>query len=288
MSEPTVNFKFKRNQRKPSARTLIRTSDGDTPVIDQPVRMVSCDTPEKAAYAGAPEKSQPKLDTCRERFETGFYDELPKGLTDYLTKKLTSDAAERHITAGNRATEIFDNLLSTRLVKDDGSRRKVATIPTGEVVDRYGRLLAYLAPWYSGSKKDPVPPKDDPRRQTFNLDMVETGWASFFPVYPSLPENDDFNRAIQAASGAWAKKHGAWKEFGANLLLAYEFRMCIKLGTARTKKAGMNAAFQRVCVDLRNLKVMGKFNFHKVPPCYRMWIWEGDLAQAKMDLGLSE
>ena len=38
----------------PDPHTLSRISDGDTPVIDQPVRMVSVDTPEKAEYAGLP------------------------------------------------------------------------------------------------------------------------------------------------------------------------------------------------------------------------------------------
>ena len=35
--------------------------------------MVSCDTPEKAIYAGKPEVSQPKLDKCKERLEGSFY-----------------------------------------------------------------------------------------------------------------------------------------------------------------------------------------------------------------------
>jgi endonuclease YncB( thermonuclease family) len=73
--------------------------------------------------------------------------------------------------------------------------------------------------------------------------MVENGWAAFYPIYPSLPQNDDFNRAIKAASKAWTKKLGAWKKYGTNFLLAHEFRMCIKLGTAKTKKAGMKDAF---------------------------------------------
>jgi hypothetical protein len=59
-------------------------------------------------------------------------------------------------------------------------RRKVATVPTGELIDRYGRLLAYLAPWFSGSARDPLPPRDDPQRRTFNLDMVEAGWGRCF------------------------------------------------------------------------------------------------------------
>lgn len=286
MSVPTVNFQFKRTLRNPTAKSLIRTSDGDTPVIEQPIRMVSCDTPEKAHYAGGPNKAQPKLDACRQRLQNGFYSDLPQGLIDYLVERLTNDAAANHIEAANQASLEYEKLLNTRLIKDNGSIRKLAVIPTGEIVDRYGRMLSYLAPWFSGSASDPLPPKGDPKRETFNLNMIENGWAAFFPIYPSLPQNDDFNRAIAAAADAWQKKRGVWKKYGRKFLLAYEFRMCIKLGTAKTKKAGMDKAFQRVCVDLRNVKIKGKYDFCKVTPCYRLWVWEEDLPQATTDLGL--
>jgi hypothetical protein len=66
------------------------------------------------------------------------------------------------------------------------AQRPVATIPTGEVIDRYGRMLPYLAPWFSGGASDPLPPWDDAARPTFNLDMVAGGWAAPFMVFPSL------------------------------------------------------------------------------------------------------
>jgi len=62
--------------------------------------------------------------------------------------------------------------------------------------------------------------------------------------------------------------------------------MCIKLGTAESSEKGMKNAFQRICIDLRNLKIMGKFGFYDVPLCYRLWVWEEDLDLAKLDLGL--
>ena len=67
-----VNFNFQRNIRAATAKKLIKTSDGDTPLIEQPIRMVSCDTPEKSHYAGKPEISQPKLDRCKQRLENGY------------------------------------------------------------------------------------------------------------------------------------------------------------------------------------------------------------------------
>jgi endonuclease YncB( thermonuclease family) len=43
-----VGFDFPRTIRSAQPRQLARTSDGDTPVIDQPIRMVSIDTPENS------------------------------------------------------------------------------------------------------------------------------------------------------------------------------------------------------------------------------------------------
>ena len=63
--------------------------------------------------------------------------------------------------------------------------------------------------------------------------------------------------------------------------------MCIKLGTAQSSQDGINEAFQRLCLDLRNFEIVGKFGFSEVPPPYRLWIWEKDLEKAKVDLSLN-
>jgi endonuclease YncB( thermonuclease family) len=49
-----VAFDFPRMLRDARPHTLSRISDGDTPVIDQPVRMVSVDTPRKPSTPGCP------------------------------------------------------------------------------------------------------------------------------------------------------------------------------------------------------------------------------------------
>jgi len=118
--------------------------------------------------------------------------------------------------------------------------------------------------------------------------MIENGWAAFFPIYPSLPRNGDMNRAIAAAEVAWGEKRGAWHEFGENVLLGYEFRMCVKLGAAANQQSGISEAFKRICVDLRNMREVGRFGFHAIPPCHRLWIWDDDIIQARQDLGVIE
>jgi endonuclease YncB( thermonuclease family) len=284
----TVDFKFKRQLRQANDHKLLRTADGDTPYIEQPVRMVSVDTPEKAGYAGLPETAQKTLDECRRRLEENYYPDVPEALRKYFIKRLSAKATQYHIAAGNMATEEFEKILEERLTRPDGRKRRVAVIATGQVIDNHGRLLAYLAPWYTGSGADPLPPKDDPRRQTFNLNMIQAGWATFFPIYPSLPQNDDMNLAIAAAEASWDDRKGMWGQFGRNLLLAYEYRMCVKLGRAKSTAQGMKEAFQRHCVDLRTMRLVGLFGFHRVPPPYRLWVWQDDLEQAKSDLEVIE
>jgi endonuclease YncB( thermonuclease family) len=285
-----VAFDFPRTTRPAQPRQLARTSDGDTPVIDQPVRMVSVDTPEKQHYAGLPPTAQTKLDRCRQRLQDGTYDALPDGLREYLVGRLTADAAERHIAAGLGASAAFEALQDQRLTKPDGSRRRVAVIPTGEFNDRYGRLLAYLAPWFAGPPNDPLLPRDAPERRTFNLDMVDSGSGALFLIYPSLPQNDDLNLLLESAEAAWDERRGAWAAFGEDLLLGYEFRAAIKLGVAELEDpaAVIADAYQRLCVDLRDLSLVGKFDYFQVPPSKRLWIWEVDLATATRDLALPD
>ena len=163
-------------------------------------------------------------------------------------------------------------------------------IPTGEFIDRYGRLLAYLAPWFAGPPGDPLPPKDAPERRTFNLDMVASGWGAMFVIYRSLPRNDDLNLLLAEAQVAWNERRGAWAAFGEDLLLGYEFRAAIKLGIKKLQDpaTAIADAYQRLCVDLRDLRVVGKFDYHEVPPSQRLWIWEADLAAATHDLALPD
>ncbi|MFG2003716.1 thermonuclease family protein [Spirillospora sp. NPDC048911] len=283
-------FDFPRVIRPAVPRRLIRTSDGDTPVVEQPIRMVSVDTPEKAGYAGVPATAQLKLDRTRTRLTDGTFEHLiPAGLREHLLSRLTPHAAEDHITAGNRASAFFEALQERRLTTPGGTRRRTAVIPTGELIDRYGRLLAYIAPWFAG-KGDPVPPRDHPDRRTFNLDMVAAGWGAMFLIYPSIPRDPDLKVLVQDAETAWNERRGAWADFGERLLLAYEYRACIKLGDQKLPDpaAAVKDAYQRICVDLRDLRMVGEFGYHEVPPHRRLWIWKDDLNQAREDLKLPD
>lgn len=260
--------------------------DGDTIKIEQPIRMVSCDTPEKEKPLGNAAKAQPKLEIAKQRLKSGFFPSIPAGLAKYLADKVNATAAKRHIAAGKDASDHFEKLKDSSLNKPNGKRRKVGVLPSGEVIDRYGRMLAYILTYF---EKDELPPKNDPARHTYNLTMVADGWAVFFPVWPSLPKSPkDFELIHKAAQSAWKNKKGMWKKHGSNLLLAYEYRLMMKLAVnvtaQKTAKSIADGAFQRVCVDLRTMKLVGKFDFYKVPPGDRFWIWEDDWKKNKTEI----
>jgi endonuclease YncB( thermonuclease family) len=282
----SADYAFNPTTKKSAAHRLLRSSDGDTLLIEQPIRMVSCDTPEKAQYAGGPPISQPKLDRCRQRLQNGFYDDLPAELRNYLIAKLGADAAQRHIDAAIDASAHFEGLIASRLTRPNGGTRRVGVLPSGEIIDTYGRMLAYIAPWFDGPPNDPLPPIGSPERNTFNLNMIADGWAAFFPIYPSLPRLRDMQMAVAAAEAAWDGKLGAWYYYGEDVLLGYEYRMCIKLAAAGNAADGITDAFQRVCVDLRNLQIVGRFGFPAVPASLRLWVWQQDLVAATAELGL--
>src|SRR5678809_672133 len=49
--------------------------------------------------------------------------------------------------------------MKERRTRPTGTQRPDATVRTGEIIDRYGRMLAYLARWFSDGASDPIPPK---------------------------------------------------------------------------------------------------------------------------------
>ncbi|WP_157099756.1 hypothetical protein [Microbispora sp. ATCC PTA-5024] len=209
--------------------------------------MVSIDTPE-THYGGSPAMAQALLDRTRARLLGGTYDVLPAGLREYLVARITSDAAQRHQAAGEAAAATHTSMMNSRLARPDGSQRNMAVIATGELVEAKGRLLAYTAPWFAGNAADPLPPRDNPRRRTFNLDMVAQGWAALFLIYPSIPPAWDLNLLLAEVDTAWREQRGAWARAGADLLLGYEYRALIKLGARNLGRPDdmIADAFQRV------------------------------------------
>ncbi|MGW2787663.1 hypothetical protein ACWC3X_41830 [Streptomyces populi] len=283
-----IDLGFVGLSRPPKDYRFLSVTDGDTPDIAMPVRMVSTDTPE-THYGGAPTTAQATLERTKQRLQDGTYDALPQDLRDYLVSRITADAVERHQAAGRAAAEAHKATVTDRLARPDGSQRKMAVIATGELLEDHEGLLAYTAPWFAGSASDPLPPRDDPRRRTFDVDMVALGWAATFLIYPSIPSAKELNLLLEDAGSAWVQQRGVWAQFGQDLLLGYEYRACIKLGAAELadQADAIDQAYQRVCVDLRTLTETGLYGYYRIPPQHRLWIWATDLEQARRDLPIS-
>lgn len=235
-------------------------SDGDTPYVRIPIRMLSIDTPEtNYPGVGKPSKSDERLQQLGDWINAGSAP-VNDGLAAYLAPRLvTGNAGTLQETQGENAKAHFKNLIDERLTRGTGRTRNVFLYAADEPFDSYGRLLAYMAPKYSERELADV---SADQRKTFNLLMIESGWAAPFIIYPSLPKQSDLVLAQQGCNRARTESLGAWED--ESLLTGYEWRMCIQLFKV-TKKlvAGeslsgttRNGWISRYCSDMTTLEVV--------------------------------
>jgi len=272
-------------------KKYLRATDGDTPYVSLSIRMLSIDTPE-VHYPGnqQPSKYDDKLKQLADWIKEGKA-EVDKGLGEHLYPKLaTGKAGTLQQEQGEKATEKFEELLEQKLTRPTGSKRDVFLWAADELFDQYGRLLAYMAPCYSAEELASMSPKD---RATFNLLMVESGWAASFPIYPSLPKHSDLVMLQQAAKDAFEDKKGVWTD-PEKTLTGYEFRMCAKLyditdKLVKGKKLSSkerNDWISRFCADMTTREIFYPQDYYKVKSYNRIFIWPQDVTEAvgKMNL----
>ncbi len=268
----------------------LRATDGDTPYVSIPIRMLSIDTPE-VHYPGnqKPSKQDDKLAQLAEWMQLG-QSPAQNGLAQYLHPKLASGrAGSLQEAQGLQATDHFKELIEDKLSKPHGGKRSVFLRAADQHFDQYGRLLAYMAPSYNAKELAILSRKE---RATFNLLMVDSGWAAPFPIYPSIPGYPDLILLQESAKDAQNNKRGAWQD--PLMLTGYEFRMCVRL-YAVTKKlvdgkkvssAERYGWVTRYCVDMTTREIFYPHNYYRVPSYNRIFIWPGDLSEAvgKMNL----
>ncbi len=265
-------------------KKYLRATDGDTPYVSMSIRMLSIDTPE-VHYPGnqKPSKQDEKLAQLADWIQAG---EAPvnRGLAQHLRPKLaTGKAGTLQESQGVSATAKFKELLDEKLTRPSGSKRRVFLRAADQPFDHYGRLLAYMAPSYNSTELASMTRKE---RATFNLLMVESGWAATFPIYPSIPRYADLVMLQEVAKDAYDNKKGAWAD--PEMLTGYEFRMCVRLYEV-TKKlvAGKKLSSKerygwitRYCVDMTTREIFYPQNYYKVTPDNRIFIWPVDVAEA--------
>ena len=265
-------------------KEYLRATDGDTPYVSISIRMLSIDTPE-VHFPGfqEPPTQDENLAQLAAWIGAGKAP-VSKGLAEHLHPKLaTGKAGTLQGEQGDRAKDEFEKLLDEKLTKPDGRKRWVFLRAADQHFDGYGRLLAYMAPSYSAEERAAMSPWE---RATFNLLMVQSGWAAPFLIYPSIPKYADLVMLQEAAKDAYDNEKGAWAD--PLMLTGYEFRMCVRLYDITKKlvdgqklsSAERYAWITRYCVDMTTREIFYPQSYYKVAPYNRIFIWAEDVAEA--------
>ena len=258
------------------APKFVSATDGDTPTIQLPIRMLGVDAPE-LHYAGATQINPGKFDKDLEKFLTGKGKQLDAGLRAYLKPRLKAKPSTRHIVAGKAAHDHFQSIVAARL--DRGKNkitgkplvpRHLFTMISEQVFDKYGRLLAYVAPSYTKDERDKIP---ESKRPTFNLQMVQEGHAISLLIFPNVPKAADLARIRDAVKSARQHKRGFWKD-KTPLLHAYEYRWIVD--TLSGKRNGPD----RYCGDFVTGKLYKPQQYYLVPEENRLWFYDTDIGEA--------
>jgi endonuclease YncB( thermonuclease family) len=265
-------------------------TDGDTPNIRMPIRMLSVDTPEVTAKteAGAA-KVDAKLAQLADWIDQGRAP-ISASLAAALKPRLaTGKAGSLHFEQGQKASAFAKQNADTRLTRPDGSKRNLFVRTADSPFDNNHRLLAYVAPDFSAKERATLSRE---QRSTFNLDLVAEGWAAMFVIYPAVPGELDLPLLVDAAATARSSKKGIWQD--PDTLLAYEYRAMEKLFTVTKKivdkvdlRPGEAWSWrERYCVDMRSRRLHGPEAWIEVPPEYRLFLWPQDVSDAVSRLNL--
>lgn len=272
-------------------KAVADVTDGDTPNIRMPVRMLSVDTPEVTAKseAGAQNVDGRFMELARWIREGKA--PVTQAFADHILPRLeTGRAGTLQFQQGKAASAWFKAKVDERLKVPGSDRVRRLFVRTADApFDDNHRLLAYIAPSYSKTELATLSRRE---RATFNLDLVDSGWAAPFVVFPSIPGELDLPLFIEAAVGAAADKRGQYGD--PNSLPAFEYRMCEKLHQVTRKLvAGENVPTRdrfdwrsRYAADMRDRMLYGPEGYMGVPMPYRIWIWPRDVRRAMAELNL--
>ena len=255
--------------------TFISATDGDTPTIQTPIRMLGIDAPE-LHYQGANVEQPGKYDAAFAGFLAGAGKDLDAGLKAHLAKRLDAGASTRHIQAGEVAFAHYQQIVAERLHRVSATTgkaiapRKLFTMVSQQVFDRYGRLLAYVAPAYTKDERDAI---EAAKRPTFNLQMMQDGHATSLLIHPNLPKPDDLLLVRQAMASAKRRRKGLWKS-ATPMLQAFEFRWIVD--TIAGKRKGPD----RFCGDFTTAKLYLPQQYYKVADENRLWFFNEDVGKA--------
>jgi endonuclease YncB( thermonuclease family) len=261
----------------------VSATDGDTPSLELPVRMLGMDAPE-LHYGGATAANPGKHDAALKGFLAGAGKDLDVGLKAYLAGRLGDKACTSQITAGAAAYQRFQEIVAKRLDRGTGKNgkpltpRHIFSMVSNEVFDRYGRMLAYLNASYAKQELSESPAG---KRPTFNLQMLREGQAVSLVIYPNIPKPADLALVQTGVRNARTGKLGMWAD-DSRVLLPYEFRWIVD--TIAKKRNGPD----RYCADISSGRLYQPQQYYKVLPEDRLFFYAQDFTEAvKMGFVLS-
>jgi len=111
----------------------VSATDGDTPTLQFPIRMLGIDAPE-LHYEGAVATTPGKFDAPFNTFLSDAGKDLDAGLKQHLAKKLLNNACTRHIAAGQASVS------GSKTACTKGQERQPAHTPV-HVRDGRGRSV---------------------------------------------------------------------------------------------------------------------------------------------------
>lgn len=266
------------------SRALVDVSDGDTPNIRMAVRMLSIDTPEVTARTASRAQTVNEEFVMLARWIREGRAPVTRQFADYILPRLeTGRAGTLQLEQGQSASAWFKERIELRLSRPSGQRRNLFVWTSEAPFDNYHRLLAYIAPSYSANELASMTRRE---RATFNLDLVESGWAAPFVIFPNIPGELDLPMFLEAATLAASEQRG---QYGDPLSLpGFEYRMCEKLFDitrniveGRDVSASQRFAWRsRYAADMRDRRLFGPENYMGIPIQYRIWIWPKDVQKA--------
>lgn len=280
-------------QNLPSLGTkaLVDVSDGDTPNIRMPIRMLSIDTPEVTARSdtGA-QKVNDKFAQLVRWLKDGTAP-VTASFRDYILPKLeTMSAGSLQLEQGQAASAFYKAIIEERLTRPGSTKKRSLFIRNADdPFDNYGRLLAYVSPSYSKKERDSMTREE---RATFNLNLIESGWAAPFVLFPSIPGELDLPLFLEKSADAVDARRGQYAD--SLSLPGYEYRMCEKLYGITKKlsegnilsRADQLAWRSRYCADMRTRELRSPEEYMSIPTTYRLWIWPNDVQRAIGQLNL--
>jgi endonuclease YncB( thermonuclease family) len=286
---------------KPDGLTLdsIRTkrfldsTDGDSVDIRMPIRMLSIDAPEKGVTKTrdglSGDDMRTLMDPLADWLESGGSPVDPRLVAHLLPRLRRPDMAEIHWQQGRDAGDAHRAIIDTRLARPGGGTRDLFVRVADERFERYGRLLAYIAPSYSREERETLPWRET---VTFNFDFMASGWGAPLIIYPSIPNERDLPRVQAEARAAVEEGRGQWADPLA--LTGYEYRMVegltlllkkVRAGEALTDR-DRTGWISRYCADMSTALLYPPQLYFMVAPWNRLFAWHDTIAEAAARLNL--